>query len=142
MDPRHPDFVAGLADAGIYTRMKWSAIEDLARIGGVDLATQGQAVTATVPFEALRMEYLSLDHRVNITITDADSDPRFATMQARMKQIEHEVVTRPSRSADDARVKMRFMLDTASIGIPLDGEEAHILIKDAARFLLGEEAGA
>jgi len=95
-----------------------------------------------VPFEALRLEYLALDHQVNTTITDADSDPRFTTMQLRMKQIEHEVVTRASRSVDDARVKMQFMFDTASIGIPLEGEEAHILIKDAARFLLGEEADA
>lgn len=41
MDPSHPDFVAGLAEADIYTRMKWAAIEDLARIGGVELAEQG-----------------------------------------------------------------------------------------------------
>jgi len=141
-DPTHPVFVEGLATSNSFARQTWSAIEDLARIGGIDLAAQGQALTALVPFEALRLEYLALYHQVNTTITDADSDPRFATMQARMKQIEHEVVTRPSRSADDARVKMRFMLDTASIGIPLDGEEAHILIKDTARFLLGEGAGA
>lgn len=41
MDPSHSDFVAGLAEADIYTRMKWAAIEDLARLGGVDLAEQG-----------------------------------------------------------------------------------------------------
>lgn len=141
-DPTHPVFVEGLATAGTFARQAWSAIEDLARIGGVDLSAQGCAVEAVMPFEALRLEYLALDDQMKTTITDADSDPRFATMQARMKQIEHEVTTRPSRSVDDARVKMRFMLDTASIGIPLDGEEAHILIKDAARFLLGEGAGA
>ena len=141
-DPTHSVFVEGLATSNSFARQTWSAIEDLARIGGVDLAAQGQAVTALVPFEALRLEYLALDHQVNTTITDADSDPRFTTMQARMKQIGHEVVTRPSRSGDDAKAKMQFMLDTASIGVPLDGEEAHLLIKDAARFLLGEEAGA
>jgi hypothetical protein len=141
-DVNHPAFVEGLATAGTFTRQAWSAIEDLARIGGVDLAAQGRAVAALVPFEALRLEYRALDDQLKSTITDADSDPRFLTIQARMKQIEQEVVIRPARSVDDARAKMRFMLDTASIGIPLDGEEAHILIKDAARFLLGEEAGA
>jgi hypothetical protein len=141
-DPTHPVFVEGLATAGTFAHQAWSAIEDLARIGGIDLATQGQTVTGLVPFEALRLEYLAHDHQVKTTITDADTDPRFATMQARMKQIEQEVVTRPCQSAADAKTKMRFMLDTASVGIPLDGEEAHVLIKDAARFLIGEEAGA
>lgn len=40
-DPSHPDFVAGLSAADIGDRLAWSAIEDLARIGGVDLAAQG-----------------------------------------------------------------------------------------------------
>lgn len=141
-DPTHPVFVEGLATASTFARQAWSAIEDLARIGGIDLATQGQATEGLVPFEALRLEYLALDHQVKTTITDADNDPRFATMQARMKQIEQEVVTRPCQSAADARTKMQFMVDTGGVGIPLDGEEAHVLIKDAARFLIGEEAGA
>lgn len=141
-DPTHPVFVEGLATAGTFARQAWSVIEDLARMAGIDLATQGQAVAALVPFDALRLEYLALDHQVKTTTTDADNDPRFATMQARMKQIEQEVVTRPCQSTADAKTKMRFMLDTAGIGIPLDGEEAHVLIKDAARFLIGEEAGA
>lgn len=141
-DVNQPAFVEGLLGCDDVDRQAWSVIEDLARMAGIDLATQGQAVSALVPFEALRLEYLALDHQVKTTITDADNDPRFAVMQTRMKQIEQEVVTRPCQSTADARTKTRFMVDTAGIGITLDGEEAHILIKDAARFLIGEEAGA
>jgi hypothetical protein len=141
-DVNHPAFVEGLLGCDDVDRQAWSVIEDLARMAGINLATQGQYVAVLVPFEALRLEYLALDHQVKTTITDADSDPRFATMQARMKQIEHEVVIRPCQSVVDAKTKMQFMLETANVGVPLDGEEAHVLIKDAARFLIGEEAGA
>lgn len=146
LDPSHPEFVAGLAASDIYTRMKWSAIEELARIGDVDLATQALA-PATVQhgaasFETMRLEYLALDHEINTTVADAEHDPRFQTMQQRMQQIELDMSQLPSRSIADARTKMQFMLDTDRIGVPLDGEEAHVLVKDAARFLLGKGAGA
>jgi hypothetical protein len=36
-----PKFVEGLRLSGMYERMAWSAIEDLARIGGVSLPEQG-----------------------------------------------------------------------------------------------------
>lgn len=36
-----PKFVEGLGMSGMYERMAWSAIEDLARIAGVGLAEQG-----------------------------------------------------------------------------------------------------
>jgi len=36
-----PKFVEGLGMSGMYERMAWSAIEDLARIEGVGLAEQG-----------------------------------------------------------------------------------------------------
>jgi len=42
MDPAHPVFVKGLAGAGIFVRQAWSAIEDLARIGAIDLSEQGR----------------------------------------------------------------------------------------------------
>ncbi len=42
MDPAHPVFVEGLAGAGIFVRQAWSAIEDLARIGAIDLSEQGR----------------------------------------------------------------------------------------------------
>lgn len=41
VEPAHPDFVSGLKDATVYQRMLWSGIEDLARIGGVNLSEQG-----------------------------------------------------------------------------------------------------
>ncbi|WP_158637996.1 hypothetical protein [Sphingomonas ginsenosidivorax] len=36
-----PKFVEGLRMSDLYARMAWGAIEDLARIGGVNLAEQG-----------------------------------------------------------------------------------------------------
>ena len=36
-----PQFVEGLRMSGMYERMAWAAIEDLARIAGVSLAEQG-----------------------------------------------------------------------------------------------------
>ena len=36
-----PKFVEGLRVSGMYERMAWGAIEDLARIAGVSLAEQG-----------------------------------------------------------------------------------------------------
>lgn len=41
VDPRHPDFRAGLAKTGGNEQLLWSAIEDLARISGVNLSEQG-----------------------------------------------------------------------------------------------------
>ena len=40
-DPTDPEFVRGLELADMFDQVLWSAIEDLARIGGVNLATQG-----------------------------------------------------------------------------------------------------
>ena len=40
-DPAHPDFVRGIQLADMYPQMVWSAVEDLARIGGIDLSKQG-----------------------------------------------------------------------------------------------------
>jgi hypothetical protein len=43
VDPSHPAFVAGIGDDGDFIdRMQWQAIEDLARIAGVNLAEQGR----------------------------------------------------------------------------------------------------
>lgn len=36
-----PKFIEGLRMSGMYERMAWGAIEDLARIAGVSLAEQG-----------------------------------------------------------------------------------------------------
>ncbi|MFD1951351.1 hypothetical protein ACFSGX_11310 [Sphingomonas arantia] len=41
LDPRHPDFREGLAKTGVDYQALWSAIDDLARIGGVNLAELG-----------------------------------------------------------------------------------------------------
>jgi hypothetical protein len=41
LDPRHPDFVAALREADGKIRQLWSAIDDLAKLGGVDLAAMG-----------------------------------------------------------------------------------------------------
>lgn len=40
-DPTHVDFRAGLSSSDWYTRLVWGAIDDLAKLGGVDLATMG-----------------------------------------------------------------------------------------------------
>lgn len=41
MDPTSSDFITGLRMDGMFERMAWGAIEDLARIGGIHLAEQG-----------------------------------------------------------------------------------------------------
>ncbi len=41
MDPTSSDFITGLRMDGMFERMAWAAIEDLARIGGINLAEQG-----------------------------------------------------------------------------------------------------
>jgi hypothetical protein len=41
VDPRHPQFAACLAEASPSDRVLWTAIEDLARIAGVNLSEQG-----------------------------------------------------------------------------------------------------
>lgn len=41
MDPTSSDFREGLRMDGMFERMAWGAIEDLARIGGINLAEQG-----------------------------------------------------------------------------------------------------
>lgn len=46
-DPARVEFRDGLVMADMYERIVWSAIEDLARIGGIDLSRQG--VSAPVP---------------------------------------------------------------------------------------------
>jgi hypothetical protein len=40
-DPSHADFRAGLSSSDWYTRLVWGAIDDLAKLGGVDLALMG-----------------------------------------------------------------------------------------------------
>jgi hypothetical protein len=41
MDPSIAEFRDKLRVAGMFERMAWSAVEDLARIGGINLAEQG-----------------------------------------------------------------------------------------------------
>lgn len=41
IDPGVPEFRNGLRTSGMFERMAWGAIEDLARIGGINLAEQG-----------------------------------------------------------------------------------------------------
>jgi hypothetical protein len=48
VDPRHPDFVAGLREADGRIRQLWSAIDDLAKLGGVDLASMGASKSPKV----------------------------------------------------------------------------------------------
>jgi hypothetical protein len=47
-DPTHADFQAGLSSSDWYTRLVWGAIDDLAKLGGVDLASIGADGRATV----------------------------------------------------------------------------------------------
>jgi len=143
MGPNCPAFVEGLAAADPTVRHAWTAIEDLAAIGGIDLAAQSAGALPEVsPFETKRLEYLALDQALNTSVTDADADPRFRTMQGEMRRIEEAVIQQPSQFRADAEAKLRFLIDLDRIGVPLDGGEAHVVVKDAARFLLTGEMGA
>lgn len=41
LDPDHPEFQRGVKNTGFFTRALWQSIEDLARIGGVNLSEVG-----------------------------------------------------------------------------------------------------
>ena len=79
-------------------------------------------------FETLRLEYAGLHTNRNLSEDGC----------ARSSAIEAIMTNEPNRSVADARAKLRFIVDADKAGVRLDGEEAALIVTDAALYLAPE----
>ncbi|MFV1919164.1 hypothetical protein VPH46_07000 [Sphingomonas sp. MJ1 (PH-R8)] len=155
VDPTHADFRAGLSSSDWYTRLVWGAIDDLAKLGGVDLATMGAdpshgqpassaqarpaATVGPKPPVQLRPEAEGaglrsiLDERNTVLhqlgapgLSDAESE----VVGQDLMEVERRLIDTPAVTADDMMAKLLLIAQIA--------EEGHEAEEDLAAKVLAE----
>ena len=108
-------------------------------LGAIAIAPAAIAVLAAAAphsqFELLLREYQAV-HQMCETWPGSEDDPTIRAQYGRLSEIERTFVQDPCRSTADAKAKLRFMIDLGTLGIALDGDDAHAVVQDAAGYLL------
>jgi hypothetical protein len=151
-DPKHPDFVEGLQAADWYPRLMWHAIDDLAKLGGVDLASHG---TDGKPAPAPQMRPAAADtpNQVELPRREAKaaglrsildernavlrrlgapdlSDEESGVVGQELMEVESRLIDTPAVAADDMMAKLLLIAQIA--------EEGHEAEEDLATKVLAE----
>ncbi|MFZ3484178.1 hypothetical protein [Sphingomonas sp. 3-13AW] len=151
-DPKHPDFVEGLQSADWYPRLMWHAIDDLAKLGGVDLASHGtdgqpaptprmRPAAADTPDlvklprpEAKAAGLRSILDERNTVLKGLNepslTDEEGALIGQQLMEVECRLIDTPAVTADDMMAKLLLIAQIA--------EEGHEAEEDLAAKVLAE----
>jgi hypothetical protein len=139
VDPAHPAFRSGLASSDWYTRLVWGAIDDLAKLGGVDLASMGAdgrapvaplvpAAAAVEPRDAgpphptadKTAGLRSILNERNATLGQLEApdlaDEAEKAICSRISELEERLLETPATSSDDVMAKLLLIAHIVSEG--------------------------
>ncbi|MCG7348199.1 hypothetical protein [Sphingomonas sp. ACRSK] len=162
VDPRHPDFLAGLREADSKTRQLWGAIDDLAKLGGVDLAAMGaddrpknaeQAAPAAVeprksgPAQPAADDSAGLHNILqerNAALSGLDkadlSDDEGKAICRHMYELEERLFDTPSATSNDVMTKLLLIAQIVEEGFECNQELAAKVLAEARGLGLAEPA--
>ncbi|WP_230771105.1 hypothetical protein [Sphingomonas sp. Leaf4] len=129
-DASHPDFRKGLSESGGCEPLFWSAIEDLARLAGIDLG--GPIV---VPDASKHTAWLNERNDLLAAADRSEADVSDDVALTRINDLDGRIITTPATSADDVIAKLVMAMEVQAEGANISSQEAAMLIREAKAHL-------
>lgn len=129
-DPSCPEFRKGLRESGGSEPLFWSAIEDLARIAGIDLGGPAASLPSSEHSAWLneRNDLLEQADRSEADVSDDEALSRINRLDAR-------IINTPATSAEDVIAKLVMAIEVQAEGANIASEEAAVLVREAKAHL-------
>lgn len=131
VDPRHADFADGIDKADMYEQLLWSGIDDLARIGGIDLsapvpAAKGDRVLGD------HADWLRERNTLIGQLNEPDSDPNGDDEGLRkLEAYDSRILHTPAATKDDLLPQLVLLAQIAAEGHEVPEELAVKLVRQS-----------